>query len=51
MNRREIAKNPLDLTRLKHCEAVRINNTLWTVKYGERGDYRLYRIFGECELL
>lgn len=52
MNRKEIADNPLDLTRLKHCEAIRIDNELYTVKYnGEIGDYRLYRIYGEFELL
>lgn len=51
MNRREIAKNPMHLTRLKHCECVRIDNTLWTVKYGQDGDYLLYSIYGEFELL
>lgn len=43
--------NPMHLTRLKHCESVRINNELYTVKYGERGDYLLYHIYGEFELL
>lgn len=51
MNKKAIAKSPLDLTRLKHCEAIRIDNELYTVKYGEMGDYLLYRIYGEFELL
>lgn len=51
MKREKIAENPLDLTRLKHCEAIRIENQLYTVKYGEMGDYLLYRIYGEFELL
>jgi len=51
MNKREIAENPLSLTRLKHCEAIRINNKLYTVKYGERGEYLLYRIYGKFELI
>ena len=48
---REAINNSMHLTRLKHCEAVRINDELYTVKYGERGDYLLYRIYGEFELL
>lgn len=51
MNKKAIAKNPMHLTRLKHCEAIRIDNELYTVKYGEIGDYLLYRIYGEFELL
>lgn len=51
MNRREIAENPFDLTRLKHVSAVRINNELYTVKYGENGDYLLYHISGTSELI
>ena len=51
MSRKGIADNPLALTRLKHCEAIRIDNQLYTVKYGEMGDYLLYRIYGEFELL
>lgn len=51
MNRKKMADNPLDLTRLKHCNSVRIQNQLWTVKYGEAGDYLLYRIYGEFELI
>lgn len=53
MNRNELKKHskPHDLIRLKHCEAVRIGDNLFTVKYGRAGDYRLYRIYGEVELL
>lgn len=51
MNRTKIAKSNMALTRLKHCNAVRIDNELYTVKYGERGDYLLYRIYGEFELI
>lgn len=51
MNRKKIAKSPVDLTRLKHCDSVRIDNSLWTVKYNKDGDYLLYRIYGEVELL
>ena len=51
MDKKAVSKSPLDLRRLKHCEAVRINNELYSVKYGKRGNYLLYRIYGELELL
>ena len=44
-------KSKMALTRLKHCEAVRINNELYTVKYGESGDYLLYKVYGRFELI
>ena len=51
MNKKQISKSKMALTRLKHCEAIRIDNELYTVKYGENGDYRLYKIYGEFELI